>query len=545
MCTLVWQLVDGALQIIANRDEQRSRVRAEAPQVYKEQGTQFIMPRDPEGDGSWIAVNEHGLTIALLNYYDAISHSSQKGSPQNNSPHKESPAQSFNSRGLLVRGLARLTEMTAIDAELAALQLQQFRPFYLLVFSGVNEPVCWTWNGETLTQSLMSQPAVTTSAWANRSVSRYRMGYITRLLKKTKTAEQTLQLLLEKMQKVVSWGGGFALRMRRKDACTVSTTTVRVTTKAVTLHYYDYCEAESPVPLKVELPLQRPSENSLIYQQSSRFDLEALLHRYQPKLAARLPALAWISLRWLLVEGKVNRTLASLENTHPQHFSDHALRMLGVNVSVNGAPFPAAKERPVFVCNHPTGGLDGLITIAILQKRYPGLRVVANTVLGTVDQLGSILVPVDVFANPKQALKPMTQAFSGNEPLLIFPAGRTARMNEDGELDDGDWSAVALKLAAKSGRVITPLHLNGRNSPRFYWLAQCRKRLNITLNLEMFLLARELINPHQKCFQLYVGRAQQASVVSQRMSTFEAAQHLKALSYQLAHERQFQQKVST
>ncbi|GAA6173401.1 hypothetical protein NBRC116592_30710 [Colwellia sp. KU-HH00111] len=76
MCTLAYLLHENGYEIFFNRDEQRARSPAILPAFYS--SINAIFPVDPQGKGTWIAVNQQGLTLALLNNYQAQF---------NNSPH--------------------------------------------------------------------------------------------------------------------------------------------------------------------------------------------------------------------------------------------------------------------------------------------------------------------------------------------------------------------------------------------------------------------------------------------------------------------------
>ena len=72
MCTLTYLLNERGYELFFNRDEQRSRLLAEPPKLNKVNKSHgAIYPIDPQGGGTWIAVNEQGLSLALLNNYQA------------------------------------------------------------------------------------------------------------------------------------------------------------------------------------------------------------------------------------------------------------------------------------------------------------------------------------------------------------------------------------------------------------------------------------------------------------------------------------------
>ncbi len=69
MCTLTWKPLADGYALFFNRDEQRSRPAPRPPEIYVREGIRFIAPIDPQGGGTWLATNESGLTLAILNHY--------------------------------------------------------------------------------------------------------------------------------------------------------------------------------------------------------------------------------------------------------------------------------------------------------------------------------------------------------------------------------------------------------------------------------------------------------------------------------------------
>lgn len=122
MCTVSWSPLGSpaaGYQLFFNRDERRTRLPGLPPRVESEAGVRFLAPRDAEAGGTWVAVNQFGLTVGLLNLYQA-----QAALP---------PAVGKTSRGLLVRSLAPAADLAAAAALLARHQLADFQPFTLVV----------------------------------------------------------------------------------------------------------------------------------------------------------------------------------------------------------------------------------------------------------------------------------------------------------------------------------------------------------------------------------------------------------------------------
>ncbi|MCH8569525.1 MAG: NRDE family protein [Balneolales bacterium] len=140
MCTLSWQVIpeNETLHVFFNRDELFSRPEAEPPNVLQDDDdrARFLAPVDPQGGGTWIAANEHGLIICLLNDYQGRS--------------VENLTDKAKSRGLLVRKLAGFDSVASVKACLTEKRLKIFQPFNLVLFDRISEPVMWHWDGEKL-----------------------------------------------------------------------------------------------------------------------------------------------------------------------------------------------------------------------------------------------------------------------------------------------------------------------------------------------------------------------------------------------------------
>ncbi len=165
MCTLSWQVMpeSNQLYLFFNRDELFSRPEAEPPKVRQDDVNlaRYLAPVDPQGGGTWIAANEHGLVICLLNDYQgkSMNHLSDKA----------------KSRGLLVRKLAGFDSAEKVESYLTdERRLKVFQPFNVVLFNGVAEPVMWHWNGEELRYEEKPELPVVSSGFDQSRVRRRR-----------------------------------------------------------------------------------------------------------------------------------------------------------------------------------------------------------------------------------------------------------------------------------------------------------------------------------------------------------------------------------
>jgi hypothetical protein len=165
VCTLSFRGDASGYELLFSRDERRARPRAEAPVERRVRGVRYLAPRDPEGGGAWLAANEHGVALALLNRYDA-----------------ERPVDGpLASRGTLVLAHADARDPDEVEARLRALPLACFAPFDLAVLAPGRPPLRLGWNGRTLeiergVRGPLASSAV--AAYEAREWRRRRAGYL-------------------------------------------------------------------------------------------------------------------------------------------------------------------------------------------------------------------------------------------------------------------------------------------------------------------------------------------------------------------------------
>ena len=118
MCSVSWLLEENGYQVFFNRDEQKTRALAMPPTQYQVNGVDMIMPLDPTGGGSWISINEFGLSLCLLNNYQGIV-----------------PDGPLISRGLLLKNMSSSRNIAQLTEAFHRLELSSFAPFTLLAFA--------------------------------------------------------------------------------------------------------------------------------------------------------------------------------------------------------------------------------------------------------------------------------------------------------------------------------------------------------------------------------------------------------------------------
>lgn len=250
MCTATWLPLDGSTEpssyaLLFNRDESRLRGRATTPSVFRaEPGVPWLLaPRDADAGGTWIAANEHGLTVALLNRY----RDAERIVP---------PADRTRSRGLLVLDLAIATEIGDVGDELRRQELDRYPAFTVLVAAPGARPTQIHWTGRDLIGPLPVDWPVSSSGLDARAASAARR----ELWREIRGDEAgTLEQALELHRSHRPERGALSPCMHRFVASTVSLTVVRVDAKQVSMAYADGPPCEIALGETVTLPLHQPS----------------------------------------------------------------------------------------------------------------------------------------------------------------------------------------------------------------------------------------------------------------------------------------------
>lgn len=219
MCTVSWLIADGRYELFDNRDESLRRSPARAPEVELLAGVRVIAPRDGDAGGTWIGVNELGLTLALLNAW-----------------HLElpEPAGGFVSRGLLVRSLLDAATAAQVAVRLAAGSLERYRGFQLAAFEpGLPAPRVASWDGARLAEVVPVLPLVSSSRGPERA-QRERRAALERL---AEGRPLDRELLARFHASHLPERGSWSACMHRADAETKSASHVCVDERWVSFRY--------------------------------------------------------------------------------------------------------------------------------------------------------------------------------------------------------------------------------------------------------------------------------------------------------------------
>jgi len=207
-------------------------------------GGAFTAPVDGDAGGTWIAVRDAGVVLALLNHQPAKRAPSVDGGTDASRPARrpidwsaaETPPPR-TSRGLLVTALA--AEPGIPDAaRLRAAGLGSLAPFRLFIAGPSTPPRVLTWNGVSLTTRRLDprRGFLTSSSWNPRAVIAVRQACF-RAFARHHRQPSRADLVAFHGRTGHSRGTPWAICMAREDARTVSTTVVEAGPNGVSMRY--------------------------------------------------------------------------------------------------------------------------------------------------------------------------------------------------------------------------------------------------------------------------------------------------------------------
>ena len=224
---------------------------------------------------------------------------------------------------------------------------------------------------------------------------------------------------------------------------------------------------------------------------ATRIDIAGILAERSPTLHRRLSPLGLRVLRLIAHERRLNAVTQRTGHLDAASFVDTILRRLDITVRVEGVEHLARARRPVVCSNHPSGAIEGLALMSALWRHAGGCLVPANDLLCLLAPLAPIIVPVRHGALSRASAEGFSAAFGGESPILVFPAGVTAR-EYGGRLRESPWRASFVTRARATGRDLLPVAVSGRNSRVFYAIHKIRRVLGVRLNVEMAMLVHEM-----------------------------------------------------
>lgn len=198
-----------------------------------------------------------------------------------------------------------------------------------------------------------------------------------------------------------------------------------------------------------------------------------------------------------------NKTYRKTQETYESHpegkglypWFDSVLQTMDHEYSVD---LPKDFELPakgplVIVSNHPFGLLDPIVLGHFVAKLRPDLRMMANLMMGSVEEVKPHVIAVNPFGGQKavrQNFGPMKEAIKflrSGGALAIFPSGEVAHYKPGRGVEEEPWSAHVGGLVRRTQAAVLPIYFPGRNGLLFHAAGLIHEKLRTGLLVREFL----------------------------------------------------------
>jgi putative hemolysin len=208
----------------------------------------------------------------------------------------------------------------------------------------------------------------------------------------------------------------------------------------------------------------------------------------------------------ILDYGKARRMADALAPLPGREALNAVSELLSVRLDVRGLERVPKAGRLIVICNHPTGIADGIAVYDALRRVRPDIVFYANAdALRVSPDFGSVLIPVEwveakrTRERTRATLAGTKAAMEAEQVLVVFPAGRIARVGGDGVARDLDWMPTALSVARKYEAPVLPIHVSGPHPTLFHFFHR------FSTELRDMTLFHELLNKRNGLFRLTIG----------------------------------------
>ena len=238
-------------------------------------------------------------------------------------------------------------------------------------------------------------------------------------------------------------------------------------------------------------------------------DIEKILQSKMGKKARFVPAFAVRWLKRIVHEDEVNAFLWESRNLTGTEWLKACVRYLDMTIHIEGRnnlPDKDDGKLYTFVSNHPLGGEDGVALGAIIGEHYDGrFRYLVNDLLLTLPGLRPGSIGINKKGRQSRDFPRMVEAgFQSDNHMLMFPAGLNSR-KKNGVIHDLPWKKTFISKSVEYHRDVVPIYFSGRNSERFYRIANWQKKLHLKVNIAMLFLVDEMYRNVHKTFTIKIG----------------------------------------
>ncbi|HQE28690.1 MAG TPA: NRDE family protein [Phycisphaerae bacterium] len=230
-----------------NRDESRQRPAALPPCVRSFGGRRAVLPVDPVSDGTWIAVNDTGLAMMLMNVYPVPFDRKAFAAE----------ARRYASRGAIIPSLLHCVTLDEAAALASRLDPARYPAFRLVLLDRRQWVEILAADGRLTVRGpqLIDKPVM----YASSGLGDDRVDPPRRALFEEMLAAVTDPALMQDAFHRHQWPDGphLSVCMSRPEARTVSLTILELDAHVSRLIYYPESPDRHPEPVTVELAISR------------------------------------------------------------------------------------------------------------------------------------------------------------------------------------------------------------------------------------------------------------------------------------------------
>ena len=268
-----------------------------------------------------------------------------------------------------------------------------------------------------------------------------------------------------------------------------------------------------------------------------KIDIDGILDSKAGSKARFVPGFVRTWLKNIAHQDEVNEFLESAGAKQGVPWLDAVMEFLDVTLDVHGAenlPDDSDGRRFTFVSNHPLGGPDGIAIGQILGHRYDGrIRYLVNDLLMNLHGLAPLCVPINKTGKQSRDFPRLVEAaFGSDNHIIMFPAGLCSR-REKGVIHDLPWNKTFITKSVQHQRDVVPIYFSGRNSNKFYTIANICKMFGLKFNLAMLYLVDELFKNQHKTFEVHIGRPIPWQTFDRSRTAAQWAAYVQDIVYQL------------
>jgi putative hemolysin len=179
----------------------------------------------------------------------------------------------------------------------------------------------------------------------------------------------------------------------------------------------------------------------------------------------------------------------------------------------------------VVVANHPFGLVEGAILGALLQRVRPDVKILANSLLASIQGLEDCIIPVNPFGGAAKSnwrgLRQSIAWLAQGGLLVTFPAGEVAALRLPRmQISEPKWNERIARVIRLTAACTVPVFFHGVNSAAFQLAGVIHPRFRTVL------LPRELLNKKGATIRVAIGRPVSAQSLARHGSDEEAIGYL-------------------